>query len=121
MALRKALHKVSFAHCPVHASCAPVPPKKAKCIASTFHHTQKKKQLSIYNTDLFVHVYQNTNNLIISADQSIINQYSPFRPLARGHAARQMVELDMDSEDDDTTEADSNETQTFEENGMDFG
>jgi hypothetical protein len=81
----------------------------------------KNKQLSIYNTDLFVHVYQNTNNLIISADQSIINQYSPFRPLARGHAARQMVELDMDSEDDDTTEADYNETQTFEENGMHFG
>ena len=47
---------------------------------------------------------------MISADQSITNQYSPFRPLARGHAARQMVELDMDSEDDDTTEADSNDS-----------
>ena len=58
---------------------------------------------------------------MISADQSITNQYSPFRPLARGHAARQMVELDMDSEDVDTTEADYNETQTFEGNGMHFG
>ena len=55
------------------------------------------------------------------ADQSIINQCSPFRPLARVHAARPMVELDMDSEDDDTTEADSNETQTFEEIDMHFG
>ena len=49
-------------------------------------------------------------------DQSIINRYSPFRPLARGHAARPiaMVELDMDPGDCDTTIADPNEMQTFE-------
>ena len=47
------------------------------------------------------------------ADQSVIKDYSPFRPVARSPVAQPLVlELDMDYEDisDDTTEPDSNET-----------
>ena len=47
------------------------------------------------------------------ADQSVIKDYSPFRPIARSPVAQPLVlELDMDFEDisDDTTEPDSNET-----------
>ena len=55
------------------------------------------------------------------AEQSAVTDYSPFRPLARGHAGRPMVELDTDSEDDKTTEPDSNETQICEDQDMHFG
>ena len=58
------------------------------------------------------------------ADQSVIKDYSPFRPVARSPVAQPLVlELDMDSEDisDDTTEPDSNETHLYEyETDQDF-
>ena len=58
-------------------------------------------------------------------DQSIINQYCTIHSGrlqgATGHAARLMVEWDMDFEDDETTEQDSNERQIFEEKDMHFG
>ena len=136
MTLRKASHKVSFAHCPVHASCAPAPPKNQSrvCIAPTFHHTQKTSN-SQFITRICLYMFTKTqtnwekNPYCRHSHQiqcrpiraSSTSTGCPFRPLARGHAARPMVELDMDSEDDDTTEADSNEMQTFEENDMHFG
>jgi len=58
------------------------------------------------------------------AGQSVIKDYSPFRPVARSPVAQPLVlELDMDSEDisDDTTEPDSNETHLYEyETDQDF-
>ena len=55
------------------------------------------------------------------AELSAVTDYSPLRPLARGHVVRPMVELDMDSEDYDTTEPDSNETQICGDQDMHFG
>lgn len=51
------------------------------------------------------------------AGQSVINDYSPFRPVVRSPVAQPLVlELDMDSEDisDDTTGPGSDETHLYE-------